>query len=337
MVQFLLKSLEATFRQEATKKIIVDAKYQPTTMLPSQPRGRPPHHHNNAPSTTSPPSPQQPATEPAIWIPQGVGTVDQSSGYEQAVLQMISDSRPQSTKNCFDNKITEYYEYASLIYSTDPFHNILCPVKVFKFMFYQAMRSPKRRGGKKPSNRATGHQKFNVNDYDSVMTRYSKWFDNPTSSPFLPENACSERTFAQYKTSMRWIYKDQTARKVCALTWDQIWTLALHNLHTLVRRRQTTMKKENCDEKIAAVFAPFTAVAEFPLIEKQFWIEGSRSVRASAAWLRHRFCFLLTSMGILCCESLLKADLSDFFGLKFKKTTDIHQIFLLIFQIPLGK
>ena len=46
---------------------------------------------------------------------------------------------------------------------------------------------------------------------------------------------------------------------------------------------------------------------------------------------------LFTTSGILRCESLYKAELSNFIGLRMKKTTDVHSLYLLIMQIATGK
>ncbi len=37
------------------------------------------------------------------------------------------------------------------------------------------------------------------------------------------------------------------------------------------------------------------------------------------------------------CESLYRAELSDFLGLDMKKPEDVHPLFLMISQIPQGK
>jgi Centromere DNA-binding protein complex CBF3 subunit, domain 2 len=57
-----------------------------------------------------------------------------------------------------------------------------------------------------------------------------------------------------------------------------------------------------------------------------------------ATRLRHRYCCQHLTAGILWCESLHKAEWSDFLGIVIpKKITDIDEMYCMINQIPLGK
>ena len=64
---------------------------------------------------------------------------------------------------------------------------------------------------------------------------------------------------------------------------------------------------------------------------------GAANYRSAYAYLRHRFCLLFSTSGILRCESLYKAELSDFLGLSYKQETDVHKFYMMIMQISTGK
>jgi hypothetical protein len=79
-------------------------------------------------------------------------------------------------------------------------------------------------------------------------------------------------------------------------------------------------------------------VEQYCMIEEALWQHGSQNKRSAASGLRHRYCLLHLTSGILRCESLYRAELSDFLGLLVpKKPTDPHDMWLMITQIPQGK
>ena len=131
------------------------------------------------------------------------------------------------------------------------------------------------------------------------------------------------------------IYSEQVARRIQCQTWDQVWTLPLLNLHNLVKVRRVASDKRNFKEKFGSDFAPYEIAEEFPTIEASTWSK-CKCNRSTAAWIRHRFCLLFSTNGILRCESLFRADLSDFVGLWTKLVTDVHPIYILILQIAQG-
>ena len=96
--------------------------------------------------------------------------------------------------------------------------------------------------------------------------------------------------------------------------------------------------KKNHVEKLDHEFSPYTVVEEYPKIEAEMWERGNgTSIRSTYAWMRHRFCLLFSTSGILRCESLFKAELSDLLSLQMKKETDPHELMVMIMQIPSGK
>ena len=168
------------------------------------------------------------------------------------------------------------------------------------------------------------------------MADNSDWLADPHVAPLEPEDPVGEATISLYKTVIHTIYVEQTAKRIQSRTWDQVWTLPLQNLHNLVEIRQATAAKCNYKEKFDQDFAPYEIAEEFPTIEQQMW-NKCKCNRSTAAWIRHRFCLLFSTNGILRCESLFKADLSDFVGLWTKATTDVHPIYIMIMQIAQGK
>ena len=296
-------------------------------MLPGRRLGRPSRNDGAALPTASAPS------EAAIvWAPS---SSDADSVRERAVLRMTDENRPVATLLAYDGKKQEYLEYCDAIYPHDPYRRTLEASKVYRFMFYQAMRGKKRRGGKpKPSER---QQKcaFDEPLYRATMAKYEHWFESPHQSPDEPDNPVGESTIALYKTVIRNLYKEQTANRALTSTWDQIWTLPLLNLHNLVKIRRPAMEKRNYKEKFEHEFAPYEIAVEFPRIEAATWSQGQCN-RSAAAWIRHRFCLLFSTTGVLRCESLYRAELSDLVGLWTKSQSDVHHIYILILQIALG-
>ena len=77
----------------------------------------------------------------------------------------------------------------------------------------------------------------------------------------------------------------------------------------------------------------------YPEIELLLWKKAyavySRQVVTA---MRHRFCCLYLTSGILRGETVYNAELSDFQGIVIQQNdTDIHPIFCMIMQIPFGK
>jgi hypothetical protein len=96
-------------------------------------------------------------------------------------------------------------------------------------MFYQVMLCQKKRGGLKV-----------------LRENYKDWFDDTTTlQPPEPDKPIGRLCIAQYKTVMKWIYKDQVAGRVCSITWGQIWTLTLESLPDLIKIFHPSIDKRN--------------------------------------------------------------------------------------------
>jgi hypothetical protein len=68
------------------------------------------------------------------------------------------------------------------------------------------------------------------------------------------------------------------------------------------------------------------------------WKRGcGSSWRFSYAWIRNRYYFLQSYCGILRCDSLFKAELSNTLGITIQKKQDPHRLYLLILQMASGK
>jgi hypothetical protein len=309
-------------------------------------RGRPPKNALPPPPVATAVPPQQISEEEKIATAGVVwGPALDDATFQQVVLHMTSSGRPANTSKQYDGKTREYREYCDSLYPNELYRQILCCSKVYRFVFYHAMRGKKKRGLIKKEEDATdgtttvsvGSGPFNRADFDATTAKYSGWLQNPTGPPLEPMDPVGERMIAAYKTVIKWIYKDQVARGVLSLTWDAIWGLPLLNLHNLVKHRRCAQDKRNYVEKLDADFAPYQIAEEFPKIEQAVWSRGEHCFRSAYAWLRHRFCILFTTSGILRCESLYKAELSDFLGLRMKKPSDVHPLYVMVMQIATGK
>ena len=159
---------------------------------------------------------------------------------------------------------------------------------------------------------------------------------NSNAEPPEPALPVQNSTMDQYKAVFRKLHKQQSAQRVTSSHWEQIWTLPLENLHKLVKQRRQSVRKATYAEKLEAEFAPYAAVDKLDKLEHELWDRGRVSHR-SAFWLRHRYCLLHTTSGILRCESIYRAELSNFFGFNATKKEGPHPVTLMITQLPAGK
>ncbi len=98
------------------------------------------------------------------------------------------------------------------------------------------------------------------------------------------------------------------------------------------------IRQANYMEKLNHEFALNQAIAEdFPKIEEALWEKGVLNYHSTYTYLRHYFCLLFSTSGIIRCESLYKVEFSDWFGLSYKQETDVHAFFMMIMQISTGK
>jgi hypothetical protein len=114
---------------------------------------------------------------------------------QQAVSRMAAANRPENTQLAYDGKTAEFYQFCSSLYPNDQFKNNLEGIRVFNFMFYQCMRSKRKRGGER--NRADGVDTFVRSDYDEVMASYKTWFDDQSDGPPEPADPVGKSVVAQ--------------------------------------------------------------------------------------------------------------------------------------------
>jgi hypothetical protein len=255
---------------------------------------------------------------------------------EQAVLRIRRVYTPESSNKIYDGKTAEYFQYCDYCHPNDPYSKILDANKVYKFMFYQAFRGQKERGGPRVNNRTV--IKFDPEKYREVIKLYETWMlGNTGIQPPEPKKPVQLSTIDQYKAVFRHLHKRQCAQRVTSSVWEQIWTLPLVELHNLVKNRRSSVKRSNYEEKLEAEFAPYSAVDKYDKIEHELWMRGKSNHRSAGTWLRHRYILLHSTSGILRCESIYRAELSDFLGLTLKKKEDPHPLFLMITQLAQGK
>jgi hypothetical protein len=76
--------------------------------------------------------------------------------------------------------------------------------------------------------------------------------------------------------------------------------------------------RRNCEERLNHEFAPYLACERYPEIEADMWQRGTGNIQGAFAWLCTCMCSLFMACAILRCESLLRAELSDFVGIANK-------------------
>ena len=147
---------------------------------------------------------------------------------------------------------------------------------------------------------------------DPLGNNLERFADQPEAPP-EPDDPVGESMVAQHEAAICHICEDQCAKKARSATWDQIWLAPTKNLKTSVKERRASNNKKSCVEKLDHELSPHAIVEECPNVEAEMWERGNGSnCRSALAWLRHRFCLLFSASGILRCESLCKAELSDF-------------------------
>jgi Centromere DNA-binding protein complex CBF3 subunit, domain 2 len=283
---------------------------------------------------------------------------------ERSVVHLNESFRPTNTMKAHGPKIDEFFEFCDSIYGHDPYKYNLSFEKVYRFMFFQSFRELKKRGGprkqrKKKSTRTSdvddvsvdaeeeddGEEaspviRFDREAYDAVMSGFSGVPGQGLLLPPSPSKPMSWSSFDQYKQVIKRIYRVQKQENVNSLDWDAIWQHPLDDLTKQVKARVPHVRKSTFQEKVTGDFAPYTIVERYAEIEQAFWDDSARAVgpRQLATQLRHRYCSQHTATGILRCESLYRAEFSDFLMVRAPKTeTDIHPVDIMVNQIALGK
>ena len=315
---------------------------------------------------------QSPPTSPSLRHPNDVNATIQM---QRAVVELNELFRPTNTSKAHQPKVAEFFEYCEVMYKTDPYKYHLSFEKIYRFMYYQAFRPLKPRGGKRkynngvhPVHKVTKRRSrplivdeeealdevieeeelslhFERAIYDEVMTHFTgdpSPSGSSTTAP-LPVQALkpiSWSTFDQYKQVLRKIHREQQLAGANSLVWEQIWKSPLDDLAKQVKGRVAHVRRSTYQEKFSAAFSSYATVERYNDIEEALWEESFRAhgPRELAAKLRHRYCATHTASGILRCESLYRAEWSDFLCVTAPRTdTDVHPVDIMVNVIAEGK
>lgn len=266
-------------------------------------------------------------------------------------LNAIADAASRSyavanTKKVYDRVEREWTSFCHWIKDNDPSANVssdfpthIDSEKIYKFMFYQCFRKKQQPGGINGGGPLT----FDGREYEDVTRDYHdafvKWKTAPTGNPIPdPEGGgVGISAIIQYRAGLKKLFEYQSNLNHNRNVWDQVWKLDAKNLVKIVEARRMRIKRDNYEEKVTKEFAGYHAVDRFDEIEAEFWVRGFTHMKTAFPYIRYRMLFLYTTSGILRCESLTKADLSDFQGVKLQKATDIDPLYVMVSQIPEGK
>jgi hypothetical protein len=266
------------------------------------------------------------------------------SAMRRVVFRIDSQNKKDNTKLAYDPKVQEFHQYCNHRHrrkEDDPLSiskaYTVTYMKAHEFMFYQSMRGCRKRGGKK-KKRKRGLEPvmlFDGVEFDAIMKDYNLGEAEECHEPKKPLGYAQLNT---YKAALRNLHDEQVAHNINNIPWEMVWNADLKLLMQMVKKRKARIKKANYGEKVDCEFAPYTAVEEIPNIEAEMWNRGyGGSWRSAYAWLRNRYALLQSYCGILRCESLFKAELSDMLGITMKKKQDPHRLYLLIMQMASGR
>ena len=287
-------------------------------------------------SSVGQPLPVERLAPPMLQAP---ATAGHATALRVGVYNLLRSEVPENTIKQQKPKQDEYNDFCKTVWPDNDLAIIMNHEKVYKFMYYQAFREQKPRGGRKRGD-DTGSS-FNYEEYQTVMrvtdAAVAQLARDQLPNPKKPTTIS---VFNAYKAVMRKIYKEQKTLNVLSLQWDDIWTDACRDIELHVKNRAPKVKKETYQEKVNGEFTPFQFVERFPDIENELWKDsflysGHRSI---AKGLRNRYVFLHLTSGILRCESLHRAELSDFCAVNVPSNErDAHRMFVMVNQIPFGK
>ena len=318
------------FRRETTN-------VQPTTTTPS------PCRHQQPPQPPVPANATVTNTDEVNvqmqrrFLNDGVNLNRGTAHLERTVNQFNQTLKPKSVTNVYEGKKLEYMQYCECVYPNDPYKYHLNNNKAYNFIFYQVMRNKKKVGGRKEKNIMNGQKVyFDHDDYKNVHNIHSSHDPYSGIEPPEPDDPVGYNQIEHYRTIIKQIFKDQKQQGTNGNTWDDVWMDNLENLLRMAKRRRAVKKKRNYEEKVTAEMIPYSTVERYPDIEKVMWMRGQQNGRTAVAYIRHRFCLLFTTGGILRCESLFNAELSDFLGVTVQSGRDPHPLNILIMQFGTG-
>jgi len=281
---------------------------------------------------------QQQPTNGGVQVPPTPRELEVNKQLQLSVIQMNELMRPDNTSKALDPKAIEYHQFCAYEFPDDPYGYHLCYENVYRFMYYQVFREQKVRGGNRVALTQGTH--FDSTDYNKVIGTMEQAQRDGNSCYPTPQRPIGKGVFDQYKAMFRRVYKYQVAGNYTSLHWDQIWKMGMDTLEEHVKTRKASIAKANYAEKVTSEFAPYGIVEHYGSIERNFYFDSSSAMnsRCVVTRLRHRYCLLHLTSGILRCESLYRAELSDFIGINIpNRDMDIHQPYIMVNQCATGK
>ena len=257
-----------------------------------------------------------------------------------SITEQTKAITPEATSKQYDPKIREYKAFCDHAYSNDTFPHSLTKWKLYRFMYYQSFREQKKRGGR----RRNPPPIFDAQEYDRIISYYHT--NNEASSETMltnmpnPKKPIKAMMFEAYKSALRRYHRTLQNEGLCNDVWEIIWAAPHDELRTFVQTRQVRVDRANYVEKIGREFEPYAAVETYGLIEQAMWEKSAQNtkLRDVTSQIRHRYCLLHLTSGILRCESLYRAELSDFMGLQLpQRDNDIDPMYIMVNQISEGK
>ncbi len=206
-------------------------------------------------------SAQDRSVDPLLQHPNDV---ELQGTLKENVWRLLEAEDPENTRKAYEPKMKEYFEFCKTVYPNDPHFNILTREKMYRFMYFQAFREKKKRGG--PRSLQANKPAFDVEAYDKVV---SGWQGTALPSLPTPVNPVSTCVFAQYKATFRKLYHIQKMRGVLSAQWDDLWTKDLNDIAKHVKDRAPRLKRESYEEKVSNEFAPYLYVERYPDIENE--------------------------------------------------------------------
>lgn len=256
------------------------------------------------------------------------------------------DSTVHNTKIAYDrirNEWKGYCQYKYGRYHEEEFTTQVTGEKLCDFLFYQSFRS---KSNHIPGSGPMKKRIFDPQDYEEVKREYNTYFlawqadSKRATIPHPSDGGIGISAFIQYRAVLHNMFKLQASKNQNNLVWEGgVWTPHAKILSDIVHGRKARMERESFKEKVSKEFSGYQAARHFHLLELAFWEFGLNmpSIRSSFPYIRYRMMFLYTTAGILRCESVMKARLSDFLGVWIdKKDMDIHPMYVMINKISEG-
>ena len=137
---------------------------------------------------------------------------------------------------------------------------------------------------------------------------YFELMNNPTQKAQKP---CGYSLLNQYHSAILDLHAMQKDNGCNNVPKDELMSDCIKRLLNNVKKRKLMVAKINFEEKLIAEFALYTTVKEVPRIEEYLFQKNSFSTVYGMATLQDRYCWLMSTNGILQEESLFKYKLSD--------------------------